>query len=79
MRKFLFILMVLYSIASIVLAITGHTMHSLFFSGCILLFLIISSIDLALEKLRFIERTMMSLVELRLAEIERSENKQSKE
>lgn len=79
MRKFLFILMVLYCIASIVLATKGLMMHALFFSGCILLFSIISSIDLALEKLRFIERTMLSLVELRLAEIERSENKQSKE
>lgn len=71
--------MVLYSIASIVLAITGHTMHSLFFSGCILLFLIISSIDLALEKLRFIERIMVRLVELRLPERSKTENKQSKE
>lgn len=79
MRKFLFILMVLYCIASIILAIKGLTMHSLFFSGCILLLLVISGIDLALEKLRFIERTMVSLVELRLAEIKRSENKQSKE
>lgn len=79
MRKFLFILMTLYCIASIVLAIKGLMMHSLFFSGCILLLLIISGIDLTLEKLRFIERTMVSLVELRIAEIERSENKQSKE